>query len=159
MTPLTLSISVLVAFGAISVAANSLLSAMSVKLHEATQHGSVYLFLYKSDKAENLRRALGKNPRYLLRLYLFVAPFVLGSGALTVFDVIEGPEFTVALQATVVCVFVTLVVWRATVQHRKACDVLRDLSGLRINSSQPPPPRRPAVRRWFSSMAAKLTKL
>ena len=135
MTPLALSIAVLVAFGTISIAANSLLNAMSIKLHEASQHGDSYLFLYKSDDAQNLRRAIGKNPRYLLCIYVVVAPFVLGSGVLTLFDVAGGP-WTVAFQATVVCVFVTLVVWRATVQHRKVCEVLQDLRGMRVKSNR-----------------------
>ena len=133
MTSLALSISVLVAFGTISVAANSLLNAMSIKLHEAEPYNNSYLFLYKSDKAENLRRAMGKNPRYLLSIYLVVAPFVLGSGLIQVFFEVAEPG-AVAFQATVVCVFVTLVVWRAAVQHRKVCEVLRDLKGLRIQS-------------------------
>lgn len=131
MNLLALSISILAAFGTISIAANSLLNTISVKLHEAGQHGGSYLFLYKSDAAQNLRRALGKNPRYLLTLYLVVAPFVLASGVLAVLDVVETSG-TVAFQATVVCLFVTLVVWRATVQHRKACEVFRDLTGLRV---------------------------
>ena len=142
MNTLTMSISVLVAFGTISVAANSLLNALSIKLHEASLHGGAYLFLYKSDEAQNLRRALGKNPRYLLSIYLVAAPFVLGSGVLAMLDV-AGGQGTVAFQATVVCFFVTLVVWRATVQHRKVCGVLQDLSGLRIKPSGRSRPARP----------------
>ena len=162
MTSLALSISVLVAFGTISVAANSLLNAMSIKLHEAKPHRDGYLFLYKSDKAENLRRAMGKNPRYLLSLYLVVAPFVLGSGVVQLFgETVESGA--VAFQATVVCVFVTLVVWRAAVQHRKVCEVLRDLKGLRIQSSnqglQTTERWTMVVRRWFNLMITKLKGL
>lgn len=132
MNLLALSISVLVAFGTISVAANSLLNAMSIKLHEAIPHRGGYLFLYKSDKAENLRRAIGKNPHYLLCLYCVVAPFVLGSGLIQASADTGEESGAIAFQATVVCVFVTLVVFRATVQHRKVCEVLRDLKGMRI---------------------------
>lgn len=135
MNALALSVSILVAFGTISVAANSLLNAMSVKLHEVVKHGNGYLFLYKSDEAQNLRFAVAKNPRYLLSVYLVVAPFVLGSGVLTMFNVGGGPG-TVAFQATVVCLFVTLVVWRATVQYRKVCAVFQDLTGMRVRSGR-----------------------